>query len=227
MILLIKLSALVVVSSRALVSAATTLTVAATLAVIAIANTAHGAAIAVTDPGTAPFDGGSFTLGWQFTANQDITVTDLGIYDDNGDGLAGQADIAIFTNAGVALVNTSLSAGAGTPLIDGFRYGSVAPTALTAGTTYVIASYLDDTYLDFDPSFSPVFSVDPAITLDNVARYLGAGSLVFPTESSLSDRAYVGPNFLFAAVAVPEPGTLALFGLGLAGLAAARRRKAA
>ena len=43
-----------------------------------------------------------FTLGWQFTTNQQISVTNLGIFDDSLNGLADRYQVGIWNSSGCA-----------------------------------------------------------------------------------------------------------------------------
>ena len=66
------------------------------------------------------------------------------------------------------------------------------------------------------------------VTADTFLDFSSFGSitsLLFDDNNSTAAGIGFG-DFLFSAAAVPEPGTLALLGLGLAGLGFARRRKA-
>ena len=62
-------------------------------------------------------------------------MTQLGVYDDNGDGTQQSHDVGILTTGGVLLVQGTVPVGAGAALVDDFRYIPVAPTALLAGNS--------------------------------------------------------------------------------------------
>ncbi|WP_417319476.1 DUF4082 domain-containing protein [Emcibacter sp.] len=197
------------------------------LMLLALPSLGNAAAVNLSDPGDGLFNSTDYTLGWEFTANTDISVTSLGQFDFEGDGLSNDADIAIWESNGTLVASTTIAAGTSGTLIDYFRYVDISPVLLSAGQSYIIASYIaNDQALDLGNG--AIFTVDPAITVLN-DRFDFANSLVFPTEiNSLGAfDGWFGPNFQFTTQQVSEPGMLALLGLSLTGFAALRRRKSA
>src|SRR5450755_2722444 len=85
---------------------------------------------------------GPFTLGWEFTVSQSITVTALGAFDDSQDGLAESHDVGIWDSVGNLLGSTTVAAGTVDPLVNQFRYSSVSFT-LAPGTYEIGALWLD------------------------------------------------------------------------------------
>ncbi len=165
-----------------------------------------------------------FTLGFEFATNSAMTVTALGIFDDSQDGLVERHEIGIWDAGGTLLASTFIGAGTSAPLLNQFRYVGIAPIALSSGATYHIgALYSSGSDALLFPGDTTGFATDPRITFASSA-FVSGGTLANPTSSAGTSPAYFGPNFVIAA-AVPEPGTLALLGFGLAGLAATRRRK--
>jgi hypothetical protein len=175
-------------------------------------------------PGTASADN---TLGWAFTLNTNVMVTQLGVWDEGDNGLAQSHDIGIFPGAGGApLMTATASAGTGDPLTDGFRYVTLGSAVLLTPGDYLIGAF----YLN--GSGDRINGATATLTTASGIVYLGGrrgigGALINPTIVVGTPNTHFGPNFQF--VANPEPGTIALFalgGLGLAGVVVRRRRAA-
>ena len=145
------------------------------------------------------FDASTFVLGWRFTANADLLVTSLGQFDAGGDGLGGNADVALYTLDGTELVRTTVGSGTGPELEGAFRYARVTPTLLRAGSDYVIASFLADQALDVSTGPASVFSANPAVTVVE-DRFAFGGSLAFPAGVDGGVPAWFGPSFRFVPV---------------------------
>ena len=193
-------------SALALTPAASAATIAASIAVSSTGNAANF----------------NVTLGWAFTLEIPVLVSDLGFWDNGSNGLAGAQTVDIWTSAGVLKVTGIVPAGTGAPLLNSFRYISVTPVALPAGS-YTIGAYSNG---------SPdLVAISPIITTDAAVTYAGSRSaftsgIGFPSGDTLSapgGNSYFGPNFQFTATA-PEPASAALLGLGTLLLAAHRRR---
>jgi hypothetical protein len=164
---------------------------------------------------------GPFTLGWQFTVNQNITVTALGAFDDSQNGLAESHDVGIWDSLGNLVGSTTVAAGTVDPLVNQFRYSSVSFT-LAPGTYDIGALWLDGADNNTFPGDISTLVSAPAITFVQNS-YIGGGTLADPTNGGGSVAAYFGPNFLYTAT--PEPGTLVLLGSGLLGAVGVIRRK--
>lgn len=157
--------------------------------------------------------------GWQFTVNNSIKVTHLGLFDKSDNGFAIDHPIGLWRlNDGTLLTSGTISAGTVDPLTDHFRYIDVPDVQLSVGVDYVIGFYSDTDFADRMISDADALQINPAINLI-VGRWDGGGQFqmpanVLPDEDEFGDpQPYpdrFGPNFLF----VPEPMTLLLLGLG-------------
>jgi len=148
-------------------------------------------------------------VGWQFSTNSSTTVTHLGYYDFDQDGLNTSHEVAIWTNAG-ALV-TSATVSPSDPLDGGFRYTSIPSVALASGATYVIGAVTGGSDKYGGVGSNP-FSTHPNINYLE-GRFDVSTVLTFPTGPAFQEPSIFGPSFKIDTI--PEPATLALAGLGL------------
>src|SRR5438045_5298396 len=166
--------------------------------------------------------GDNTTLGYAFTVSSPISVTSLGLFDFQNDGLAQSHAVTIWTSTGTQLLQLTISAGTGATLTDGFRYVSIAPFLLVPGTYTIGGFYAGNSDSSLDAA---------SITGASGLSYLGSRSafgFTFPSGDAIAVvNSYFGPNFQFiTGVGVPthESGsTVSLVGFALFGLAAVWR----
>lgn len=170
----------------------------ACLCLLAAFRASAGTNTAVNISGGTTFGAGSltYTVGWRFQPEQDLTVLALGVYDANGGGLSGTHTVRVYdVTADAVLVTTPVPAT--TPGVPAGGYNAhfvaVAPLTLKAGNRYLIAQNkaADDYRYDVGVSAGPNLGY---LTGVGAAGHLPASATAFPIERGNS---YFGPNFKY------------------------------
>ncbi len=189
---------------------------------IALASTQAGATVFRTvDPFNSTYTNGSWSFGTIFTVGaSDVTVTSLGAFDAGHDGFTSNSiQVGVFNNGNTLLASAVVQSSDN--LLGDYRYASIANLVLQSGQQYRLVAVSDqDLYSFFGTTFSSDFTL-------NGYGYCSSNTL--QACNSYQEFDYGMGNFQYtlgtASNTVPEPTSLALFGLGLAGAAIARRRK--
>ena len=183
-------------------------------------------------------------IGWSFTLQQALTITQVGWYDQGQDGLSRAFQVGLWQGDGGASMPQLLGTPAGGITIPGGTSAALegvwsvvdlpAPLTLQPGD-YVLAGY--DTAATSDVIYyvgplgvpgipSPPMVTVPGLTIDLIAWGPLEWSSGFqnPSGFELENGLELGPMLFTNDPVTPEPATMGLMAAGLAALAARRRR---
>ena len=168
----------------------------------------------------------STTYGWLFQPSCDISVTQLGLWDEGGDGLSFAHDIGLWDSSHQLLAAATLAAGTDAECIDSFCYVPIAPVILSAGQTYALGAYYVSPTTDAE-TIPNSFTTASDITWKGAVWSDSVEGLSYPATGPFNNppSGIFGPSFTYNAV--PEPSTLALLATAVASvvLITWRRRK--
>jgi hypothetical protein len=161
--------------------------------------------------GTSFTFGADVTVGLAFTLSSPVLVTDLGLWDLNNDGLNTSHVVTIWTSTGTQEAQGTIPSGIGATLTSGFRYVSIVPVLLPAGS-YTIGGFYS--------SASDAVNIQGLVVAASGRTYNGTRSglgFAFPAADAFGRPLnYFGPNFQFTAAPTPDSGstsTLLLLGV--------------
>lgn len=166
---------------------------------------------------------GARTYGYDFSSSTSLRVTALGIFESLARPLEVVHDLGLWDDSGVLLASTTVSGtdtavASANPMAQ-WRFADIAPLVLGAGTYFVGAYYTDDNEDDILLGGAPLISL-PSITYGET-RFGFGPALARPTMG-FGSSSLAGATIM--ADVIPEPTTLALMGLGLAGLGSRKRK---
>ena len=190
------------------------------LAVFAVSGYAFGAktndfhAVDVTSGGSGPAGGGTYSIGWDFTVSETITVTSLGQFDPDANPKANA--VAIYQRAGAKLVEAAVSIDSPAEPSGNYsaRYAKIDRLVLAPGNYVVFSTQNGDNFLagsgTVDSSFGPAIKWNKAVAM---ASGSSAGPLpesaptTWPIENTSAYR-YFGPTFKYELGAIWPDGLL-------------------
>jgi len=176
-------------------------------------------AISITGPNVASA-ASAYTFGYEFTADANLQVTALGVFDSSGDGLGMAYEVGVWNSSAVLLDSVVVPAGTSATLISGFRYQDLSTAiALTNGASYRIGVLVPANQELVNAADSVVTN---SITINTPDLFTLGTNLSYPsTLSGTTGRKYLTANMLL----VPEPSAVLLVGSGILALAGAATRR--
>ncbi|WP_395090176.1 PEP-CTERM sorting domain-containing protein [Armatimonas sp.] len=182
------------------------------------------------------------SMGTYFTIasslGEGFTVDSIGVFDSNADGIAGTLTAAIFNVTTSSIVSgtqqTFTSGSPGTLGAGSYRFKSITPVTLAPGSYAIVGRGFGSSDLNYNAGADSGAPPSKIITIDAVngptqltfsnTYFDGTGnaSLILPTTLDGAKDRYGAGAF---TVVIPEPGTLALLGFGLAPVTLAIRRR--
>lgn len=165
----------------------------------------HSAAVQSTNPPDATWTGfagaiSAGTAGWVVHVGpRALEVDHLGLYDAGGGGLAQAHQVGLWRANGTLITSVTVRAGTAAQLVDGYRYESITPVTLAAGTDYVLGAFYGS--VSGDPIlYGAQQTLSPLVSFGMSRQSVlspGASFGYLSIDAGLSQGIF-GPNFLFA-----------------------------
>lgn len=179
-------------------------------------STANAALLFSNYSGEGPLSLSDVTVGKEFTVGSaPVLVSQLGVYDWLGDGLAEMHNVGIWRTSDEVLVASGMvSSGTAASLVQDWRFVDIAPVQLSANTAYRIGAYFQ-TNADFTPT-AGTFNFDSSIAsvdAGNIQSFIAFNNFAFPDLSGSSVNPRVAANATITAIPLPAALPLLLTGL--------------
>ena len=150
-------------------------------------------------------------VGYVFESATDQVINVLGVWDGpteteaEGLGLEDSSEVGIWLeSSGALLGSVVVPSGTGGRLIDGFRYGDIAPIELQAGVEYIVGAMYTtagNAFIQWPSGFTPNTGITPGA---DQSLYASGGVFRVPDTPAAQDFAYIGPVAAFTGY-VPWP----------------------
>ena len=154
---------------------------------------------------TSSFDS-NWTRGFRFQATQDLTVTALGVYDIDLDGLTLNGaitgvDVGLWSDSGTLLGQVLVPGGTTAPILDGFRYENLSSNIdLTTGSFYRVAADMSDITVSSGGDYVDGATPSAVNGITPIQSYVdrSSGGLDFPQSTEdLPGEVQLGGNIIF------------------------------
>jgi hypothetical protein len=166
-------------------------------------------AVQIATPGFFYGCGVSAVEGWEFHSTADLTVTHLGLYDYEGDGLARRHEVAIWdiSNSSEPVAQQTVPAGKIAPIADSFRFVPIRPVKLSAFKSYAIVAFYPDHGKIRNPDAKVEIGKDdtrlklkyaPHLEIHGQRQEWPQAKMAFPTIFKEGSKyAIIGPSFRY------------------------------
>jgi hypothetical protein len=187
--------------------------------ILTVTGHCQSPAVSFSETSSSIYNVPNLTRGYTIAVNQAFTVSALGMFDSDLDGLATTHIVTLWNQSGSVLASVNFPAGTDAQLINQFRYESITPVTLNRGL-YTVGVYYPNTTGSGDAIMTGITdaTTDPRFS---IVSYEFAHPGYFNPVGQIDDTEKFGANFLITPV--PEPSALALLGVGAAALMSGRR----
>jgi hypothetical protein len=139
------------------------------------------------------------TIAMELIPEQDIRITDLGVFDGGSDGAGLQVahDVGLWDTSGTLLATASVDNSA--TLLSGYRFTPITPVVLSKNQNYILGAYYPAGFPG-DKVLATVLTPAPFVSLFSSSRLVGGPALAFPDGTITSTDFRITANLLYEPV---------------------------